>query len=168
MAIRPGIAVEFLPRAILVRVAAGFLALLMAALPAEAALLPPGFFDMQVNPGQGPAAVEADRLSYDGVSDLISAEGDVTLSYQGYTIRADRLTYNQRTGELHAENGVLEPSPPSAQMEPYGDSASVQTRCPGGATQPAPDGSNPFTDPDNPPEWGGPVNCDPSIIPTGN
>ena len=41
-------------------------------------------------------------------------------------------------------------------------------RCPGSNERPAPDGSNPFTDPDNPAEYGGPVNCDPSIIPPGS
>ncbi len=40
-------------------------------------------------------------------------------------------------------------------------------RCPGSNERPAPDGSNPFTDPNNPASAGGPVKCDPSIIPTG-
>ena len=40
-------------------------------------------------------------------------------------------------------------------------------RCPGSNERPAPDGSNPFTDANNPAEFGGPVNCDPSIVPPG-
>ena len=40
-------------------------------------------------------------------------------------------------------------------------------RCPGSNERPAPDGSNPFTDPSNPASAGGPVKCDPSIIPPG-
>ena len=40
-------------------------------------------------------------------------------------------------------------------------------RCPGANERPAPDGSNPFTDPGNPAKYGGPLPCDPSIIPPG-
>ena len=40
-------------------------------------------------------------------------------------------------------------------------------RCPGSNERPAPDGSNPFTDPDNPASYGGPVDCDPSEVPPG-
>ena len=40
-------------------------------------------------------------------------------------------------------------------------------RCPGSNERPAQDGSNPFTDPDNPASSGGPLNCDPSIVPPG-
>ena len=60
--------------------------------PPQAALLPPGFFDMKVTPGEGSAAVEADiaQLSTPR-TDVITAEGDVLLSYQGMTIHADRL-----------------------------------------------------------------------------
>ena len=41
-------------------------------------------------------------------------------------------------------------------------------RCPGSNERPAPDGSNPFLDTGNPASEGGPINCDPSIIPPGN
>ncbi len=41
-------------------------------------------------------------------------------------------------------------------------------RCPGSNERPAPDGSNPWTDPGNPASEGGAVDCDPSIIPPGN
>jgi LPS-assembly protein len=106
MVIRPGIAAEFLPRAVMARVLTGFFLLILTVIPAEAALLPAGFFDMQIRPGQGAAAVEADRLNYDGRADIITAEGDVLFSYEGYTIRADRLEYNQRSGELVAIGSV--------------------------------------------------------------
>jgi phospholipid/cholesterol/gamma-HCH transport system substrate-binding protein len=42
--------------------------------------------------------------------------------------------------------GKLEASPPSAQFEPFGESAGVRRSCPGGGTQSSP-GSNPFTEP---------------------
>lgn len=42
------------------------------------------------------------------------------------------------------EGGTLKPISKAEQMKPFGDSAPVRRRCPGGATQSAPDGSNPF------------------------
>jgi phospholipid/cholesterol/gamma-HCH transport system substrate-binding protein len=67
----------------------------------------------------------------------------------------------------NAETGELEPIPPSQQMDAYGSSAGVMTRCPGGATQPAPDGSNPFVEP---PWTGADVTtseCDSADVPPG-
>ena len=106
MVLRRGNSNGFSPRAILACVLAGFLVLSVGLLPAEASLLPAGFFDMVATPGQGAAAVEADRLSYDGQHDVISAEGGVILSYQNFVIRADRLDFNQQTGALHATGNV--------------------------------------------------------------
>lgn len=106
MTIRPRLFAEKLPRPSLVRVLGGFLLALALSAPAQASLLPPGFFDMDVTPGKGAAAVEADRLSYDARTTVISAEGGVILSYSGVVIRADRLEYNQSTGELLAVGNV--------------------------------------------------------------
>jgi phospholipid/cholesterol/gamma-HCH transport system substrate-binding protein len=65
---------------------------------------------------------------------------------------------------LFAYNGGnLEPLPKSQQFEPFGSSAPAHRRCPGGATQPAPDGSNPFV-------GGGSVSsseCNPADVPPG-
>jgi LPS-assembly protein len=109
MTSRPRLFADILPRPALVRVATGFLLAISAAMlaaPAAATLLPPGFFDMQVTPGAGAAAVEADMLSFDARTSVITASGNVLLSYQGMTIRADRLEFNQRTGELDAVGAV--------------------------------------------------------------
>jgi hypothetical protein len=43
--------------------------------------------------------------------------------------------------------GELQPIPPSRQFETLGSGETVSRRCPGGATQPAADGSNPFVEP---------------------
>ncbi len=62
--------------------------------------------------------------------------------------------------------GTLEPIAKSKQYEAFGSSAGAKRRCPGGATQPAPDGSNPFVDP----PFGGSVNsseCNPADVPPG-
>jgi phospholipid/cholesterol/gamma-HCH transport system substrate-binding protein len=65
------------------------------------------------------------------------------------------------------ESGVLDPIVPSEQYDAYQGGTEVKRRCPGGATQPAPDGSNPFTEP--PFEGAGvsPSECDPADAPPG-
>lgn len=63
-------------------------------------------------------------------------------------------------------SGELEPIPPSKQYEAFGASAGVKRRCPGAATQAAPDGSNPFTEP----PFKGAVSsseCNPADLPPG-
>ena len=80
----------------------------LTTLPAYATLLPEGFFDMAPMPErQRPAAVEADRMSYDGGTGMIAAEGDVVMSYQGYTLRADKIDYDQATGSVRAVGHVV-------------------------------------------------------------
>lgn len=72
---------------------------------------------------------------------------------------ANIFNYNSGTGEL-------EPIPPSQQFDVFGSSADIQRRCPGAGTQPAPDGSNPFTEP----PFTGTVTtseCDPADVPPG-
>jgi phospholipid/cholesterol/gamma-HCH transport system substrate-binding protein len=64
------------------------------------------------------------------------------------------------------EGGNLKPITKGQQYDVFGSSASVRRPCPGGVTQRAPDGSNPFV---NPP-FGGSVNsseCNPSDVPPG-
>lgn len=110
MSNRPRLFADMLPRPAMVRVVAGFVFTILAGFavaPSQAALLPPGFFNMQVHADGSAAAVEADLLSYDSSTNTISAEGDVLLSYQGFTIRADKLTFNQGSGELHASGSVV-------------------------------------------------------------
>jgi len=86
--------------------AAAWLALLLCALPASAQLLPEGFFD-QVPTTGGQAQIEADTLAYDGQLDVISAEGDVVMTYDGYQLTGDKLSYNQTTGELDFVGNVV-------------------------------------------------------------
>ena len=85
---------------------AGFL-LLLAVTPANAQLLPEGFFDQVPQPGQGAAAVEADKMSYDGGAGMVAAEGAVNFAYQGYTIHADKVEYDQNTDGMVASGHVV-------------------------------------------------------------
>jgi phospholipid/cholesterol/gamma-HCH transport system substrate-binding protein len=61
----------------------------------------------------------------------------------------------------------LEPNVPTEQYKPFGDSAGIKRRCPGGASQPAADGSSPFVEP---PHSGSGVttsDCNPADAPPG-
>ncbi len=68
----------------------------------------------------------------------------------------------------NGESGTLEPITPSEQYDAFGGSARARRPCPGGGTQSAPDGSNPFTEP---PFAGSGVSpssaCDPADAPPG-
>jgi phospholipid/cholesterol/gamma-HCH transport system substrate-binding protein len=64
-------------------------------------------------------------------------------------------------------SGELTPIAPSAQYDAFGGSASVKRRCPGGATQSAPDGSNPFVEPPFAGSGVTPSDCNPADAPPG-
>jgi phospholipid/cholesterol/gamma-HCH transport system substrate-binding protein len=80
----------------------------------------------------------------------------------GHYVRAATAAQN-----LFSYNaGSLEPITKAQQFDAFGGSAPVHRRCPGGATQPAADGSNPFVDPPS----SGSVNsseCNPADAPPG-
>lgn len=85
--------------------------------------------------------------------------GQVTGYYDGNGHYARAATSMQNL--FAYEGGTLEPIPKSQQFNAFGASADVKRRCPGGATQPAPDGSNPWVG------GGGvsPDECDPADVP---
>ncbi len=81
----------------------------------------------------------------------------------GHYVRASPSALNL----FKDEAGTLEPIHPSEALAPFGSEAGVTRRCPGGATQKATDGSNPFT---NPPFSGSSVGtseCNPEDEPPG-
>ncbi len=82
----------------------------------------------------------------------------------GHYIRASFTAQN--LFRYNGSNGMLEPISRSQQYEPFGPSTGASSRCPGGATQSAGDGSNPFVDP---PWAGGPSTstCNPKDVPPG-
>ncbi|MGN6157248.1 MAG: LPS-assembly protein LptD [Devosia sp.] len=84
----------------------GLLLLALTVVPAQATLLPEGFFDMAPAPGHGPAAVEANTMAYNGSSDTVAAQGAVVMHYQGYDLRADKVEYDQATGGVKASGHV--------------------------------------------------------------
>lgn len=80
----------------------------------------------------------------------------------GHYVRAATAAQNLFTDNA----GTLEPITKAQQFNAFGESAPVHRRCPGGATQSAADGSNPFVDPPS----SGSVNsseCNPADAPPG-
>jgi hypothetical protein len=95
---------------------------------------------------------------FNGLSKL----GQVAGYYDGNGHYVRAATAGQNLFRYNAGSSELEPISKSEQFAPFG-STEVKTRCPGGATQPAPDGSNPFV-------GGGSVDsseCDPGDVPPG-
>jgi len=93
---RRGMSIEWSQRL----AAAGVAAFAALAAPAMAqGLVPERFFNDPVQPG-GQASIEANTLTVDSQSGLITATGDVVYTYQGYTLRGDRLVFNRRTSDL--------------------------------------------------------------------
>jgi phospholipid/cholesterol/gamma-HCH transport system substrate-binding protein len=92
--------------------------------------------------------------------------GQLTANYDGngHYARAQLVTnlFSRNSG-----TGELEPITPSQQYDFFGSSAGVRRPCPGGGTQPAPDGSSPFTEPPFAGADVSPSECDPADAPPG-
>lgn len=89
--------------------------------------------------------------------------GQVAGYYDGNGHYVRVATADQNLFRYNEAISQLEPIKKAQQYEAFGSSAPVHRRCPGGATQPAADGSNP---------WVGdgsvdPSECDPSDVPPG-
>jgi len=78
----------------------------------------------------------------------------------GHYVRA--ATAGQNLFRYNAESSELEPISKAQQFDAFAG-AQPRTRCPGGATQPAPDGSNPFVGGDSVDA----SECDPGDVPPG-
>lgn len=93
--------------------------------------------------------------------------GQITAPYDGNGHYA-RASFSDLNIFKYAGSGnALEPISPSEQYDVFGGSADVKRRCPGGASQPAADGSSPFVEP---PFFGSGVTtseCNPDDAPPG-
>jgi phospholipid/cholesterol/gamma-HCH transport system substrate-binding protein len=93
--------------------------------------------------------------------------GQVTGYYDGNGHYARASATDLNLFDYNSGSGVLEPIAPSEQYGAFGAEAAPKQRCPGGATQPAPDGSNPFVEP----PWSGAgvtaSECNPTDVPPG-
>jgi phospholipid/cholesterol/gamma-HCH transport system substrate-binding protein len=91
----------------------------------------------------------------------------VTGYYDGNGHYARVATADLNLFNYNGGNGELEPIPIAKQYEAFGSEAGPKRRCPGGATQPAPDGSNPFVEPSSPGAGINSSECNPSDVPPG-
>lgn len=75
----------------------------------------------------------ADELIYDENSDIVTASGQVRMTSEGNVLRADRVIWNRRTGEVRAEGNVrvVNPSGDAA----YGESIELTDELRDGAVQ---------------------------------
>jgi phospholipid/cholesterol/gamma-HCH transport system substrate-binding protein len=78
-------------------------------------------------------------------------QGSAYYDASGHYIRAAAVI-----PDFVLEGGTLRPANPQRALAPL--KTHQLRRCPGGATQPAPDGSSPFTD-------NGQLGCDPTQVP---
>jgi len=93
--------------------------------------------------------------------------GQVTAPYDGNGHYARASLSDLNLFKYNSSSRELEPIAPSEQYEAFGSSAGIKRRCPGGASQPAADGSSPFVEP---PFSGSGVttsDCNPADAPPG-
>jgi phospholipid/cholesterol/gamma-HCH transport system substrate-binding protein len=93
--------------------------------------------------------------------------GQITAPYDGNGHYA-RASFSDLNIFKYAGSGAaLEPIAPSEQYDAFGPSAGVKRRCPGGASQPAADGSSPFVEPNFPGAGVTTSDCNPEDAPPG-
>lgn len=85
-------------RKLLLAVAAAKLTAVAPALAQTAAAVPAG--EVEIN-------FSAERLDYDENTDVVTADGDVQMNREGNRVRADRIIWNRKTGEVRAEGNVI-------------------------------------------------------------
>ncbi len=93
--------------------------------------------------------------------------GQVSAPYDGNGHYVRSSFSNLNLFKYNGESRALEPIAPSEQYDAFGSSAGVRRPCPGGASQPAADGSSPFVEP---PHSGSGVttsDCNPADAPPG-
>lgn len=79
--------------------ASALLALTLSSSAFAQGLVPSRFFNAPVD-AAAPAAVEANTLTFDSNTNIITATGDVVLSQGGYTLTGDQLVYDRSSNAL--------------------------------------------------------------------
>ena len=67
---------------------------------------PPGKSVIAQKNGKAQMLVQADEIKYDYTNELVSAVGNVQIYYNGATLEADKVVYDQRSKRLHAEGNA--------------------------------------------------------------
>src|SRR5690606_12501232 len=91
--------------------------LLLMAAPAQAqGILPADFFNAPLDQN-APAAVEANQLTFDANSNVITAVGDVVVSQGGYTATGQNLVYDRSSGKVRSIGAVTVRDPSGNLLE---------------------------------------------------
>jgi len=75
----------------------------------------------------------ADTLEYDNDSDIVTAKGDVRMTSEGNRVRADRIVWNRKSGDVRAEGNVTLVNPGGDTV--YGDVVTLTDRLKDGAIE---------------------------------
>src|SRR3954469_2190131 len=78
-------------------------------------------------------AFSADQLVYEESSDTVTASGTVRMNREGYNLRADTVTWNRHSGQVHA-NGDVRVLSPGGDVA-YADSVELQDTLKDGVVQ---------------------------------
>ncbi|MEE9434206.1 MAG: LPS assembly protein LptD [Sphingorhabdus sp.] len=65
-------------------------------------------------------AFAAEKVVYDSNTDIVTATGDVVLNRNGYSLRADKVIWNRKSGEVKADGNIRSIGPDGSVA--YGDS----------------------------------------------
>ncbi len=84
--------------------ALALLSMASAAEAQEAPATPPASTD--ANAADAPVAFEADGISYDDASDSVTAFGNVVMRRDNQSVRADKVIWNRKTGEVEASGSI--------------------------------------------------------------
>ena len=98
-------------------VASALLALTLGSSAFAQGLVPTDFFSAPID-ASAPTAVEADTLTFDSATNIITASGDVVLNQGGYTVSGQNLVYDRSNNALRFVGAVTvrDPSDNIAEM----------------------------------------------------
>jgi len=84
----------------------------MVSTPSLAQVSGDALFGETPQSSQAQMLLESDELVYDDVNNTVAAVGNVQIAYDGYTLVAERVTYDRASGRVLAQGGVeiIEPN----------------------------------------------------------
>ena len=71
---------------------------------------PPAITDLTPPADPKEIAFSADQLNYDSDADIVTAEGKVHMIRDGNKLRADKVVWNRKTGDVTASGNVAKPN----------------------------------------------------------
>ncbi|MCB2049337.1 MAG: LPS-assembly protein LptD, partial [Novosphingobium sp.] len=87
-------------------VAVAFFALAAPIVPAQAQSVGAAMFGEKPASPNAQMLLEADQLVYDNDQNVVSAVGNVLITYDNYTLTAKRVTYSRTSGRVIASGNV--------------------------------------------------------------